>query len=153
MMKLDYRLILLAGLTIIMWGCWGFFGKVALDRKMAPVNVFLAEILISAICAIPIAIVQFHRPNGSQFSVQWNVYGLLSGAGLALGLIFYYMALRRSQASVVVPLTATYPLISVALSRMFLNEQFRLPQVIGVLLVVAGTILLLSNPTVRPDGR
>jgi bacterial/archaeal transporter family protein len=142
MMKLDYRLVLYAALTIVTWGFWGLFGKLALERKMEPITVFLAEILISAIVAVPIAVVQYSRAA----QVQWNYYGLISGAALAAGLVFYYLALRRSPASIVVPLTASYPLVSVALSRVFLHEQLRLPQVIGAVLVVVGIILLLMGP-------
>jgi transporter family protein len=151
-MKFDYRLLLFVGITIIMWGLWGFFGKVALDRKMAPITIFLAEILISGICAVPIAIVQYHRQEGFPLHIPWNVYGLISGAGLAIGLVFYYMALWRSEVSTVVPLTAIYPLVSVVLSRIFLNEPFRLPQVMGVLLVIIGTILLLSGAISTSSG-
>src|SRR5262245_28575175 len=43
-MSIDYRVLLLAGLTILLRGTWGFFGKVALEKNMAPRSVFLAEV-------------------------------------------------------------------------------------------------------------
>src|SRR5262245_15256673 len=51
-MSSDYRVLVLAGLTIRPWGFWDFFGKVALDRNMAPRSVFLAEVFTSAVCAV-----------------------------------------------------------------------------------------------------
>jgi hypothetical protein len=51
-MSIDYRLLLFAGLTILLWGFWGFFAKLALEKNMAPTSVFLAEVLTSAVCAV-----------------------------------------------------------------------------------------------------
>jgi hypothetical protein len=50
---MDYRLGLLAGFTIVMWGLWGFFGKLALQKGMAPTTIFLAEVITSAACTVP----------------------------------------------------------------------------------------------------
>jgi len=54
--------------------------------------------------------------------------------------------LQKGQVSVVVPLTATYPIVSVLLSYAVLNEKPSLSQWIGIILVVAGGSLLLSGP-------
>jgi len=51
-MPMDYRALLLAGLTILLWGCWGLFGKLARAKHMAPTSVFLAEVGTSAVCAV-----------------------------------------------------------------------------------------------------
>lgn len=146
-MTIDYRLLLFAGLTILMWGFWGFFGKLALEKNMAPTNVFLAEVFIGAVCAAPIWLILLRRQEGSSLYSSWNVFGLASGAGLALGLLCYYVALEKSQASILVPLTAIYPAVSVVLSYAFLNERPTFSQWVGVVLVIAGAILLLSGPT------
>ena len=153
MIKPDFRLILFAALTIVTWGLWGLFGKMALERKMEPITVFLAEILISFVVAIPIAAVQYGGELKSPGQIQWNYYGLLSGVALAVGLIFYYLALQRSPASIVVPLTASYPLVSVVLSGIFLGERLRGPQILGAVLVVVGIVLLLMGPGTTVNGR
>jgi transporter family protein len=77
---------------------------------------------------------------------SWNIFGLISGAGLALGLLFYYMALEKGEVSIVVPLTAIYPIVSVLLGCIILKEKPSTLQWIGVFLVVAGAVLLLSGP-------
>jgi uncharacterized membrane protein len=107
-MSLDYRLLLFSGLAILLWEGWGFFGKLALDKNMAPTSLFLAEVCISAVCAVPVWWLLVRQPEASSLSLAWNVFGLASGAGLALGLLCYYMALETSQASIVVPLTVIY---------------------------------------------
>jgi len=72
---------------------------------------------------------------------------VLSGAGLALGLLCYYVALETTQASLLVPLTAMYPVFSVLLSYAVLHERLSLLQWVGVVLVVGGAMLLLSPAT------
>jgi bacterial/archaeal transporter family protein len=146
-MAFDFRQLSLVALTILMWGFWGFFGKLALDRRMSPLTIFLCEIVISVLCAVPLLLLLLWRAQGgAQAYATWNVFGLLSGAGLALGLLFYYFALEKAQASVIVPLTSVYPVVSVLLSYSLLGERLRLSQWVGVALVVLGVALLLAAP-------
>src|SRR5262245_45110963 len=145
-MKADYRLLVLTGFTIVLWGFWGFFGKLALERRMAPMTIFLSEVIVSALLAPPIWY-SMHRRISSSSLATWNIFGVISGTALALGLLCYYFALAHGRASVVVPLTATYPVISVLLSVAVLAEKPTAVQWLGMLLVVVGGILLLSGPT------
>jgi transporter family protein len=144
---MDYRLGLLAGCTIILWGLWGFFGKLALQNGMAPTTMFLAEVLTSAVCTVPLVVVLLRNHSLSPWPPSWNVFGVLSGAGLALGLLCYYVALEKTQASLLVPLTAVYPVVSVLLSYAVLHERLSLLQWVGVVLVIGGAMLLLSPAT------
>lgn len=138
---------LLFGLsTIVMWGLWGFFGKLALERKMAPTTIFGAETLISALIAIPVFLFVLYRQNAQPIQPVLNIYGLLSGTVLAVGLLCYYLALQDARVSVIIPLTASYPVVSVFLSYAFLGERPTLAQWIGVILVITGVALLFSGP-------
>jgi transporter family protein len=144
-MNTDHRLLLFSFLAILMWGLWGFFGKLALERKMAPISILLAETVISALIAFPVFLVVTNRPGAQPFQSTLNIYGLLSGAVLAVGLLFYYFALSEARVSIVVPLTATYPIVSVMLSYALLGERPTPAQWVGVVLVVSGVALLLSG--------
>ena len=148
-MRNEYQLILFSVLAIFMWGLWGFFGKLALERGMRPTTIFLAEVFISAVCAIPLLLVVIRKRDSFPLHASWNTFGLVSGAGLALGLLFYYLALAKGPVSIVVPLTATYPAIPVLLGYLVLNERPSLLQWVGVILVVTGAILLLSGPLTK----
>jgi len=82
-MAFDFRLLSLTALTILMWGFWGFFGKLALERRMSPLTVFLAEVIVSALCAVPVLLV---ARRGQWVGVALVVLGvvlLLSGTGAA----------------------------------------------------------------------
>jgi transporter family protein len=143
----DSRVLVLAGLTVLLWGLWGFLGKIALERNMAPRSVFLVEVLTSVACAVVMLVVSSRQLPASAPASSWNMFAVASGAGLALGLLCYYFALERSPASILVPLTATYPAVSVLLSYAFLHERPRASQWVGIVLVVVGAILLLAGPT------
>jgi transporter family protein len=145
-MNADNRPLVFSLLTILMWGLWGFFGKLALERRMAPTAVFLAEALVGAFIAVPLFLFVAQRQGAPSLPNTLNVYGILSGATLAVGLLFYYLALEGANVSVVVPLTATYPVVAVLLGYAFLGERPSALQLAGVILVVAGAALLLSGP-------
>lgn len=147
-MNSETRPIIFSLLTILLWGLWGFFGKLALEKRMAPTTVFLAETLVSALIGIVlvVAIVQRHADQPPLYSTI-NVYGILSGVALAVGLLLYYLALEGGNVTFVVPFTATYPIVAVLLGYVLLRERPSPLQWIGVMLVVAGAALLLSGPS------
>lgn len=129
-----------------MWGFWGFFGKLALQKKMPPLTIFFAEVIISVVCALFVLVLILPKSNPWTFFNSWNLFGVVSGAGLAVGLLCYYFALAKGPATIIVPLTATYPVVSALLSYAILGERPRGFQWIGILLVVVGVALLLSGP-------
>jgi uncharacterized membrane protein len=147
-MNSETRPIIFSLLTVVMWGLWGFFGKLALERKMAPTTVFLAETLISGLIAVLLFVPVVQRHDAQvPFLSTINVYGILSGAVLAIGLLFYYLALERASITLIVPVTASYPIVAVLLAYVLLGERPSLLQWLGVILVVAGAVLLLSGPS------
>ena len=150
-MNSETRPLIFSLLTILMWGLWGFFGKLALEKRMPPTTVFLAETVISALIAIFLLFAIVQRQDGQSLFSTINVYGILSGVALAVGLLFYYFALEDAKVTVIVPLTATYPVVAVLLAFVLLRERPRPLQWVGVILVVAGVALLLSGPSKTPD--
>jgi transporter family protein len=65
--------------------------------------------------------------------------GLLAGL---LGTWTYLAALRLCEASRVVPISATYPLVTSLLSFFILKEDFSLTRVLGTILIVGGIWLI-----------
>jgi transporter family protein len=61
--------------------------------------------------------------------------GLMAGL---LGMWTYYMALRMEATSKIVPIAASYPLVTALLSILVLREGVTLPRVIGTVLIVVG---------------
>ena len=150
-MNSETRPLIFSLLTVLMWGLWGFFGKLALEKRMAPTTVFLVESLVSGLIAIPLFLAVVQRYDVQPLYSTFNIYGILSGAALVIGLLFYYLALADANVTIVVPLTATYPVVAVLLGYALLRERPSLLQWIGVILVVTGAALLLSGPSKAPN--
>ena len=72
------------------------------------------------------------------------MYSYLRNTALAMavGLLFFFEALARGSATVVVPLTALYPAVAVVLSRIFLQEALTLRHLAGLALAMAAVWLL-----------
>ncbi|MEQ9349589.1 MAG: EamA family transporter, partial [Alphaproteobacteria bacterium] len=85
-------------------------------------------------------------PGAAPWRASFNVWGVLSGLGLALGLLLFYLALELGKAAVIVPLTALYPVVAVLLSVLFLGERLTWVQWSGLVLALAGILLLVSGP-------
>lgn len=143
-MTADSRAIVFSGLTIGLWGLWGFCGKIALERRMAPPTIFLIETLMTISLSIPMFLILGFWQKAHVLS--FNVYGVLSGAALAVGVLFYYFALAEGRVTIIVPLTATYPVVSALLGFALLGERPSVAQWAGITLIIAGAVLLLSGP-------
>jgi len=73
--------------------------------------------------------------------------GLLSGLSNALGSWCLFRALKNgAAASIVIPFTALYPLITVLLAFLFLGETLNLRQCLGAVLAIGGGALLSYEP-------
>lgn len=121
-----------------LWGVWGFLSKVA-SQQLPPQAVYLL-----AICGHG-AVVGYLWLGGG-LAIPWQPWGLAAGltAGLcmAFGLLCFFRALAGGAAAVVVPLTALYPLVTVILSRVVLQETITPRQLAGVALALVAVWLL-----------
>ncbi len=68
------------------------------------------------------------------------------------GTIFFAVAMEKSQASLVSPLSNLYVVVLVFFSAVYLKEKIRLIQMAGILLVLFGTIFVfIIQPEVKPS--
>jgi transporter family protein len=118
-------------------GCWGVVG---LLQKLAARRIGAESALLWYTIGLSLTLPVF-RPQWP----EWNGFTVLSlSAGLlnGLGTFFLFLALERGKASVLSPLTALYPLITVALAIAFLGETLGVKQAFGAALAVCGGLLL-----------
>lgn len=79
------------------------------------------------------------------FSLDTKTWVLLVLEGISASVIAhfaYFKALKMGDIASVVPITASYPLISVVLSAILLRNQITLGKAVGVLLTVTGIYFL-----------
>ncbi len=121
-----------------LWGLWGFLSKVA-ARQLPPQAVYLL-----AICGHAVVIGYLWMGGGLSIPViSWGLTaGLAAGICMAFGLLCFLKALTLGTAAVVVPLTALYPLVTVVLSRVVLQEAISPRQLTGVALALVAVWLL-----------
>ncbi len=129
--------LLFAILALIAWGLWGFFPKLAtkyLDVK----SIFIYELIGVAVIGIAVLTMQGWVPN---FHTKGLILAILTGAAGSLGALFFLFALKKGVASVVVTLTALYPLISLVLLYLIVREPLTLKQAVGIVFALIAMVL------------
>ncbi len=145
-MKNTHLMLLFTTLSILAWGVAGIFGKLAFHKKMLPFSVFLAQVIVYSVAGAVLVLLSTRIESISPWRSPWNIYGWLSGMAMMLGLLFFTLALHRGQATVVVPLTALYCGVSVALGYVVLGERPTPLQWLGIALALVSIALILSAP-------
>lgn len=120
---------------MILWGLWGFTGKVAVDNQG-----WSSAFTIASISAIIVTLGFFAYQRPPIKEISW--YAIAAGAIGTLGTLAFYLALERGRASIVVPLTALYPGITILLSFLVLGEKVSFYQGVGILLAMASMVLM-----------
>jgi transporter family protein len=125
-------------LAMITFGAWGFFPKLAVNY-ISPQSALIYQVIGGMLVGIlGLAMLNF-KPETHPTGI---LYALLTGITGVLGTLFYYFAASRGQISIVVSLTALYPLITILLAVIFLHETLVLKQVLGLCFAVAAIVLL-----------
>ena len=126
--------------TIVCWGAWGGVSKVASDGVDANTNqVFFTVGLLPLII---FAWRSQRAPGGPKrrSGIAWAfLTGILGGTG---NMAFFHALGMGGKASVVVPATALYPLVTVVLAVVFLHERLGAAQKIGLVVALVSIYLL-----------
>lgn len=136
--EIDLRWQLPATIALLVWGLWAFLPKLAL-RTFDPRSVLVWESLGSVLVGLGVLVSVGFRVQTSPVGAVAAVITGICGLG---GALFFLVALERGKASVVVPFTSLYPLITLALSVLFLGERPSATNLIGVLFAMAAVVLL-----------
>jgi transporter family protein len=130
--------ILLLVVTTLLWGATPIFEKIGLTKVDPVVGITIR----SAIATVGLLILTLLLGRGRALIevdgkgfLLFGVSGLLAGA---LGMWAYYAALKMEATSKIVPISASYPLVTALLSVLILREGVTLPRVIGTALIVIG---------------
>lgn len=151
-------------LCLTMWGLWGFFPKLAQqhflkvepDKSLVGLNAAVYQVVGSAALFLPIALIAvtvkafvpgfFSRFDLANPRLLWEVrgvqYAMLAGITAALGGIFYQFAIGGKNVSIVVVITALYPLVTILLGWRLLGEHIQTRQWIGIVLALIAMALV-----------
>jgi len=126
--------------ALLCFGLWGFFPKLAvtyLDPRSASFYQSLGSLLVGLLV---LASLKF----SPAFHAKGVLFAVLTGMAGVTGTLFFFAAASRGRISLVVSLTALYPLITILLAALFLKEPLTLKHLAGMLCALAA-ILLLST--------
>lgn len=128
-------------LTILVWGAWGAVSKVASEGVDANTNqVFFTFGLL------PLIAIVWRSPRnaaggaGRRAGIGWAfLTGILGGTG---NIAFFRALAMGGKASIVSPVTALFPLVTVILAVTLLGERVGTAQKIGLALALVAIYLL-----------
>ena len=134
--------VVYASVAIVLWGVNGLFMKLGTNRVSA-------RSMVIWVTAGFVALLPFlwTTTTLSGLSAAMIFVGLIAGTVNGLGNWAVFACLEKgAKASVAIPLTALYPLCTVALATAFLKERPTALQWIGIALAVAAGAMLSYEP-------
>lgn len=128
-------------IALLIYGLWGFFPKLA-TNYINPRSVLIYQILGGMLVGI---IVLFLMGFKLEVHTKGIMFAVLTGIAAITGTLFFLLALSKGKASVVVTMTALYPIIVILLAFVILKEPITWKQGFGMLLAIIA-IMLFSKP-------
>jgi transporter family protein len=137
----------LSAVTMLFWGLVGLLQKLGTNRISA--RSLLVWLTVGFVLFVPW--LAWHS-GGFAISLRDALVGVAAGLANGLGSWFLFRSLERgAKASVAIPLTALYPLVTIALATTLLSERLAARQWLGIALAVAGGVAL-SYETGEPQS-
>jgi transporter family protein len=118
-------------------------GVLGVTIKLALRHADWTAILVwTAIVYATIAVGAVFVGNATFYVGPGWAWAMGSGVCAAVGLICSFIALRNADAVVAVPVMSAYPVVTVIASLAFLSESISATKALGVMLVLAGVLVL-----------
>ena len=128
-------------LSLIFYGLWAFFPKIA-TRSLEP-----KSILVYQTIGIFLVSLYFFKFYHGEISVDTKgiIFSVLTGASGVIGTFFFINALKVGKASVVITITALYPLFAILLVFFILKEIPTQRQILGMLFALVALYLFAKT--------
>ena len=140
--KKDYRWLIYAILSAVFASATSILGKLGMEG--IPSNYGTA--VRTGVVLVMAWVVVFLQKKQSKVKevgkTSW-IFLILSGVTTGMSWLCYYRALQEGPASIVVPIDKLSILITILFARVFLKERLTKKAVVGLMLLVAGTLVLL----------
>ncbi len=137
--------IILAFFVAILWGTVPIIYKINEISYHSIIIISAITFFVSSICYFLI----YHKTIITDLNKHKNniIYIVLTSfLGLFLANLFYYNAIKNSnKISIIVSITALYPLITLILSYLILNEKISFTNIIGIIFIVIGILCLIKK--------
>lgn len=129
-------------LTVLFWGIAPIFDKAALKNGDPYLGIIIRGLAIG-LSMLVVMLIGSKAKDISILPAKTIAYFAVSGlfAGI-LGTLTFYKALQSGATSQIVPLAATYPLVTALLSVALLGETVTAARIAGTVLIVGGIWLV-----------
>ena len=124
--------------AFICWGIWGFLPKITvkyIDPRSAAVYGVLGGIIVAIIILILLKFRIEANPIGISSAVATGLLG-------SLGALLFLYAVNKGPVSLIVTLSALYPVLTILLAVLFLGETVSMRQGLGIILAFAAIGLI-----------
>jgi bacterial/archaeal transporter family protein len=127
-------------LSTLFFGLWGILSKIALNH-ISFASLFIYDCLAYLIGGL---IALYFNEFKLETNYKGIIYSLLYGAAGIIATLLFILAVTKGKASLVTAITAAYPCVTILLAIIFLNENLTLKQFFGIILSIAGVILITT---------
>lgn len=124
--------------TLLAWGVWGFFSKLA-STHTRPRQTLLFQ--VTGVMAVGLVVLAMER-----FHVDWSPqgFGWSFAAGFVnfIGFLFFFAAVEKGKVSTVIAMSSLYPVVTIVLSILFLQEKISPREGLGIVFALLAGFLL-----------
>lgn len=138
----DKRWLIYAALSAIFASLTSILGKIGIQGVESNLGTALRTIVV-VIMAWIIVLITGKLHTIKNIDKKGWLFLCLSGIATGASWLCYYRALKDGQASIVVPIDKLSILLTVIFAYIFLKEKLNRKSIVGLFLIVAGTLSLL----------
>ena len=125
-------------LTLLSWGLWGIFSKLA-SAHSRPKQTLLFQAVGAVAFALLILALERFQIQRSPIGFGWS---FAAGFVNFFGFLFFFWAIEKGKVSTVIALSSLYPVVTILLSILFLHEKITIREGAGIVLALAAGFLL-----------
>lgn len=143
MMNLSLETIIYLFFAIVAWGLGAIFDKLVL-KYLDSTQAFYLRLLtmivfFTIIISFKLNMTLSYIKRAPYQAFIFTFFGVFMAMA---GVFAYLKAMSMSEASRIVPISSTYPLITLIIAVLFLGETFNIIKLIGTVLIISGVYLI-----------
>jgi transporter family protein len=124
--------------TFLCWGLWSFVPKITM-KYIDPKSAIIYEVIGGIFLALIVLYFLNFRPNlhplGITLAITTGILGFI-------GALCFLAAVSKGPVTLIAPLSALYPIVSVVCAVIFLNETLSIKQGIGIIFALISIVLI-----------
>ena len=121
-------------LALFFWGLWGILTKIGAQKVQ-----WQTMLIFFALGTLVIGLLA--KPEMHDFN-RYHLIGLAAGIACAIGFMYFYIAMSRGSASIVIPITSLYVAVASVMAFIILSEPVTLKKVLGIICAIVAIALL-----------